>query len=163
MEIAVIIIMGVSGSGKTTVGERLAEALGWQFEDADRFHPAANVAKMSQGIPLTDADRLPWLQCLQTEIQQWLEVPTPKVLACSALKNSYRQWLQVSDRVKFVYLKGSFELIQQRLSQRQGHFMSASLLKSQFEALEEPDGVFQVDIAQPLDTIVEIIQTTFKN
>jgi gluconokinase len=154
----VAIIMGVSGSGKTTVGERLAQSLGWQFADADRFHPAANLAKMSQGIPLEDADRLPWLECLQTEIEQWLATPTPTVLACSALKANYREFLQVSDQVKLVYLKGSFELIQQRLNQRQGHFMKANLLKSQFEALEEPAQALWVEIDQPLDTIVQIIR-----
>jgi gluconokinase len=155
---AVIVMMGVSGSGKSTVGEALAQVLGWQFADADAFHPAANVAKMAQGIGLEDADRLPWLQSLQAEIQTWLATPTPTVLACSALKGSYRELLQVSEQVKFVYLKGSFELIQQRLNQRQGHFMAASLLRSQFEALEEPKGALVVAIDRPLVEIVQAIR-----
>jgi gluconokinase len=159
MATAVIVIMGVSGSGKTAVGERLAQSLGWQFADADTFHPAANVAKMSQGTPLTDADRLPWLQRLSAEIQQWLATPTPTVLACSALKASYRDLLQVSDQVQLVYLNGSFELITQRLNQRQGHFMSPQLLKSQFEALEVPVQALQVEIDQPLEAIVQTIRT----
>jgi gluconokinase len=159
MATAVIVIMGVLGCGKTTVGERLAQSLGLQFADADDFHPAANVAKMSQGIALTDADRLPWLHCLSTEIQTWIATPTPTVLACSALKASYRELLQVSDQVQLVYLHGSFELIAQRLSQRQGHFMSPELLKSQFEALEVPIGVLQVEIDQPLAAMVQAIRT----
>jgi gluconokinase len=161
MTTLVIIVMGVSGSGKTTVGERLAQDLGWQFADADRFHAAANLAKMSQGMPLTDADRQPWLKRLQTAIAQWLTTPTPTVLACSALKADYQAWLQVSRQVQLVYLRGSFDLIQQRLSQRQGHFMPASLLKSQFEALEEPTQALWIEIDQPLATIVQTIRAAF--
>ncbi len=154
----VIVMMGVSGSGKSTVGEALAQALGWQFADADSFHPAANLAKMSQGIALEDADRLPWLQSLQGAIQQWLATPSPTVLACSALKGNYRELLQVSGQVQFVYLKGSFELIQQRLNQRQSHFMAASLLQSQFETLEEPTAALVVEIDPSLADIVQAIR-----
>jgi gluconokinase len=160
--------MGVSGSGKTTIGKMLAETLQWQFSDADDFHPAANIEKMSRGVPLSDADRLPWLQLLQGAIEQWLSQGINVVLACSALKSEYRQWLQPSnqlqltDQIKWVYLKGSSELIQQRLNQRQGHYMKANLLKSQFDTLEEPDNALQIEIGQPPEAIVQAIKTDFK-
>ncbi|MGA7932930.1 MAG: gluconokinase [Kovacikia sp.] len=147
---AIILITGVSGSGKTTIGERLAEALGWQFWDGDDFHPVQNIEKMRRGIPLTDRDRAPWLLAMQRAIHSWIETHTPVVMACSALKSSYRQILyQPSDPVYLIYLKGSFELIQQRLNQRQGHYMKADLLKSQFAALEEPENALIIDISQP--------------
>jgi gluconokinase len=160
----VIIVMGVSGSGKTTIGQRLAELLNWQFGDADDFHPSANIAKMRQGIPLDDADRQPWLQALQAAIHHWLSTNTNAILACSALKSSYRQLLgQSSDQVHFVYLKGSFELIQQRLSQRQNHYMKADLLQSQFATLEEPDQTtLLLDIAQSPDTIAQQIMANLQ-
>jgi gluconokinase len=154
----VILVTGVSGSGKTTIGKMLAETLHWQFSDADDFHPATNVKKMSHGIPLSDADRWPWLQALQQAISSWLSTDINVVLACSALKSEYRQFLQQSEQVKLVYLKGSFELIQQRLNQRQGHYMQADLLRSQFEVLEEPADALQVNIAQGPDAIVQQIK-----
>lgn len=155
----VILIMGVTGSGKTTVGKLLASSLEWQFADADSFHSAANIDKMERGIALTDADRLPWLQALQTAIAHWLRTQTPTVLACSALKSEYRQFLVApSDPVRWVYLKGGYELIQQRLNQRQAHYMNPNLLTSQFDALEEPMDALQVDIAQPPNTIVQAIR-----
>ena len=155
----IILLMGVSGSGKTTIGKQLAEALHWQFQDADSFHSAANIAKMRSGVPLTDADRLPWLLAMQQAIAVWLQSHTHIILACSALKAEYRQRLCQSSQVKQVYLKGSFALIQQRLQHRQGHYMSAELLQSQFDALEEPEDAVVVDIDQsPAAIMAEIRQ-----
>jgi gluconokinase len=150
----IILLMGVSGSGKTTIGQQLAEALRWQFQDADSFHPVANIEKMRSGIPLSDADRLPWLLAMQQGIADWSEAHINTVLACSALKAKYRHMLCQSSQVKPVYLKGSFALIQQRLQQRQGHYMKADLLQSQFDTLEEPEEALWIDIDQSPDTIV---------
>lgn len=156
--IQVIGVMGVAGSGKTTVGIRLAAALGWQFADADQFHSPENVAKMHQGIPLSDADRLPWLQALQEAIASWVQAGTPTVIACSALKAHYRELMtQHSPHVRWVYLKGSPELLRQRLQHRIGHFAGISLLQSQLETLEEPQDALWVDVAQPPDAIVQTI------
>jgi gluconokinase len=156
----IILVMGVSGSGKTTIGKMLANSLGWTFSDADTFHSQQNVEKMRQGIPLSEADRKPWLQDLQTAIKYWLQENKNVVLACSALKDSYRQFLVVdSNRVKLVYLKGSYQLIQKRLQERQNHYMSAQLLTSQFEALEEPLETIYIDIAEPPQAIVQNIRT----
>ena len=154
----IILIMGVSGSGKTTIGQQLAEVLHWQFQDADQFHPAANIEKMRSGIPLSDADRLPWLLAMQQAIAAWSETHTNTILACSALKAEYRQMLCQSSQVKQIYLKGSFALIQQRLQQRQGHYMKADLLQSQFETLEEPQEALWVDIDQAPEAIVTQIR-----
>jgi gluconokinase len=135
----IIILLGVSGSGKTTVGKALGTLLGWSFLDADDYHPEANVAKMSRGEPLTDADRAPWLEILRTEIAARLVRGEEAILACSALKKAYRQQLQVDPaRVRFVYLKVSPELLQKRLEQRKGHFVKPSMLRSQLATLEEP-------------------------
>lgn len=154
----IVLMMGVSGSGKTTIGSQLAESLHWSFYDADTFHPTANIDKMSRGIPLSDADRLPWLIALQQAIAGWLQTQTSAVLACSALKSEYRQMLCLSPQVKPVYLKGSFELVQQRLQQRQSHYMKADLLQSQFDILEEPDDAIQIAINQPPAAIVAEIR-----
>ncbi|NJR40752.1 MAG: gluconokinase [Leptolyngbyaceae cyanobacterium CSU_1_4] len=155
----VILIMGVSGSGKTTIGEGLALELKWQFKDADDFHSDANIEKMRQGIPLTDRDRQPWLQALRQAIDKALQSNANLVLACSALKAAYRQALgEPSGQVKFVYLKGSFELIAQRLGQRQGHYMKADLLRTQFYALEEPHDAIAVQIDQSPSAIVQQIK-----
>jgi len=155
----VIIIMGVSGSGKTTIGQLLARELSWQFYDGDDFHPQANIDKMHQGIALTDEDRAPWLAALHTLIQECLRADTPAVIACSALKQSYRERLQAEPtKVHFVYLKGDYELIQQRLRARSGHFMNADLLRSQFAALEEPEGVLTGDVAYSPPEIVQQIR-----
>ncbi|MBV6627845.1 MAG: gluconokinase [Rivularia sp. (in: Bacteria)] len=154
----IILVMGVSGSGKTTIGEKLAESLGWKFRDADDFHPQENIDKMRNGIALNDADRLPWLQKMQHVITQCLSENTDIVITCSALKESYRQMLLVNhESVKLVYLKGSFELIQQRLKERKNHFMSEKLLKSQFDILEEPLDSLTVDISEPFEVIVQNI------
>lgn len=159
----IVVVMGVSGSGKTTVGKLLAESLQWNFRDADDFHPPENVEKMSRGIPLEDSDRLPWLLTLQSAIDEWLREGKNTVLACSALKDSYRQMLQRDrDRVKLVYLKGSFDLISQRLNQRQQHYMKVDLLKSQFDALEEPQESILIDISQPPEAIAQLIKTSLR-
>lgn len=131
--------MGVSGSGKTTIGQMLAESLHWEFHDADSFHSPDNIEKMRRGIPLDDNDRIPWLQSLQTAIINWLQDNRNVVLACSALKASYRQFLVLDSDIKLVYLQGTFELIQTRLQKRENHFMNRELLTSQFASLEEPE------------------------
>jgi len=157
----IILLMGVTGSGKTTVGHALAAELGWKFADADDFHPAANVAKMRAGIPLEDADRTPWLHALQDAIVDWLSHGDSVVLACSALKASYRNLLRVSTDVKVVYLRGSFELIQHRLAERHGHYMNPTLLQSQFDTLEEPTDATIIDADVPVPQIVSAIRTDF--
>ena len=149
----VVVLMGVSGSGKSTVGERHAAALGCPFHEGDDFHPAANVAKMKQGVPLTTADRMPWLEGIAAKIDALLLARQSAVLSCSALQRAYRDII-IGDRprVALVYLKGSYDLIQHRLEGRHGHFMPASLLKSQFDTLEEPtpdEHAIVVDIALP--------------
>jgi gluconokinase len=155
----IIILMGVSGVGKTTVGAWLAQALGWPFYDGDQFHPPANVAKMRQGMPLTDEDRWPWLQALRTHIETWVQQGMSAVLACSALKQAYREYLMIDEaEVKLVYLKGDYDLIYERLAQRRGHFMPPGLLASQFAALEEPEQGVIVDIVHPPETIVALIR-----
>lgn len=156
----IVIVMGVSGSGKTTVGKLLATSLNWDFSDADDFHSAANIAKMSLGMALDDADRMPWLLELQSAIADWLQVKKNVVLACSALKATYRDLLWVDRmQIKLVYLKGDFELISQRLQQRSNHYMKANLLSSQFDTLEEPQNAMIVDAAQPPEVILEQIRS----
>jgi gluconokinase len=134
-----LIVMGVSGSGKSTIAEKLAQRLGWTYEDGDRFHPASNVAKMSAGHPLTDEDRWPWLQAIADEIDRACKAGEHVVIACSALKRSYRDVLVHGRRdVRIVYLNGTQELIAGRLAARKGHFMPPGLLASQFKTLESP-------------------------
>jgi gluconokinase len=134
-----ILVMGVSGSGKTTAGERLAAELGWPFRDADSFHPAANVAKMSAGTPLTDDDRWPWLAAIAAWIDEGRTSRQPRVVSCSALKRAYRRvLLDGRPDVRLVYLAGDIELIAARMGRRQDHFMPPSLLQSQFDTLEPP-------------------------
>jgi len=156
----VYVVMGVSGCGKSTVGQALAQWLDCPFYDGDDFHPAENVAKMSQGIPLNDEDRAPWLNRLADLIEDHLGKGETAVLACSALKEKYRQRLKRGqERVIFVYLKGSFDLIWQRMQQREGHYMKAEMLQSQFDALEEPDldTAVVVDIDQDVPTMISEI------
>jgi gluconokinase len=144
----VIIVMGVTGAGKTTVGRRLAAELGWQFHDADDFHPAANKAKMHAGIPLTDDDRWPWLRALRMVIEQALAEGTSAVVTCSALKRAYREVL--SDGlagVQYVHLTGDNRVLANRLASRRGHFMNPALLESQIATLEAPAGALDVDVA----------------
>lgn len=143
----IVVLMGVAGSGKSTVGQALAKKEGWPFFDADDFHTPENKAKMRLGLRLTDADREPWLAALRAQLDDLREAGGSGVLACSALKQAYRDRLQAGPDVHFVYLKGSFELIARRLASRQGHYAGPSLLRTQFEALEEPVGVPVVDAA----------------
>ena len=147
----VLVIMGVSGSGKTTVGEGLAERLGWPFFEGDDYHPEANVEKMEQGEPLTDEDRRPWLENLRDVIDHLVDEGRSGVITCSALKASYRRVLREGreDTVRFVYLEGSYEVIRERMEQRKDHFFDAGMLKSQFEALEPPAQALTVRIDQP--------------
>jgi gluconokinase len=155
----VIILMGVSGSGKTTIGQLLAQRLGWTFYDGDDFHPPANVEKMRSGFPLTDADRDSWLTALQQLIDNLLQNGRSAILACSALKQSYRAQLQGnSHQIRFIYLRGTETLIRSRLESRSGHFMKADLLASQFATLEEPHDVLTANIDQPPEKIVAYIQ-----
>lgn len=154
----IIIVMGVSGSGKSTVGSRLADELSWAFYDADDFHNEANRIKMSQGIPLTDDDRATWLASLRELIQKKINTATPTVLACSALKEAYRAILNADGQVRFVYLKGNYAEIESRLKKRAGHFMPVKLLASQFEALEEPTNALAVEVTYTLEEIIQIIR-----
>ncbi len=148
-----VVLMGVSGSGKTTVGELLAQRLGWEMAEGDSLHPPANVEKMRQGIPLDDADRAPWLDRIGEQLKAWEAAGRSGVLTCSALKRAYRaRILAARPDVRFVYLKGSEDLIRRRVSARRHEYMPASLLHSQFEALEEPlpgEPVITVDTAEP--------------
>jgi len=153
-----LIIMGVSGSGKSSVGRLLARNLGWDFYDADDFHPQANVEKMAQGIALDDSDRAPWLAALNELISTSLKADRPGVLACSALKERYRQQLLAgNDGVRLVYLKGSYDLIWSRMEKRTDHYMKPHMLQSQFEALEEPSNALTIDISMSVDEIVREI------
>jgi gluconokinase len=155
----VVVLMGVSGSGKTAVGTRLARALGAEFAEGDDYHPPANVAKMRSGEPLDDADRQPWLEALSREIGAWLDAGKTVVLACSALKQRYRDVLKAGRQgVRFVFLKGDEALIRKRLDGRRGHYMPASLLQSQLAALEEPGDAIIVGIEGTPDAIVAEIR-----
>lgn len=150
--------MGVVGAGKTTVGMLLAQKLGRQFADADDFHPKENIEKISQGIPLTDSDRAPWLAALRHTIEKWNAEGWNVVLACSALKRSYREELEAGP-VQFVYLKGDYDLISRRLRSRQGHFASELILRSQLADLEEPQDAITVTVDESPDEVVsEIIR-----
>lgn len=154
----VIVLMGVTGSGKTTVGKLLSAELGWKYFDADDFHPQANIEKMRSGIPLNDADRKPWLDTLRELIRNCLERNENAVLACSALKESYREFLMIDENVRLIYLKGDYGLIQKRLAARHGHYMNPALLDSQFKTLEEPKRAWQVDISLSPEAIVKSIR-----
>ena len=155
--------MGVSGSGKTVVGSELAARLGWAFEDADDFHPAANVEKMRGGVALTDEDRVPWIRSLCRAVREWTDHGRDVVLACSALHRWHRDALRDAVRdtasIRFVYLKGDYDEIDRRLRDRVGHFMPESLLKTQFATLEEPDAweALAVPIDRPVSAIVDSI------
>ncbi len=137
-EYMIVILFGVAGSGKTTIGRQLARQLGWKFYDADQFHSLENREKMEHNIPLTDEDRYPWLEQIRALISACLEHAEPAVLACSALKSAYRRYLHLNNTIKFVYLKGDFPLIRERLEKREGHFAGPELLQSQMDTLEEP-------------------------
>ncbi|HTR61375.1 MAG TPA: gluconokinase [Candidatus Binataceae bacterium] len=159
----VVVLMGVSGSGKSTIGEMLASALKWRFYDADSLHSAANREKMRRGIPLTDSDRMPWLRRVRRVIEKCLKAGTDAIVACSALKQSYRDIIVVdADRVQIVYLKGSAELLAGRLADRQGHFMPADLLPSQMATLEEPRDAITVDVSGTPRQIVGAIRAALE-
>jgi gluconokinase len=152
-----IVVMGVAGSGKTTIGEGLAEQLGWTYEDGDKFHPKSNVEKMSAGHPLTDADRWPWLQAIADEIDRVCKLGGNVVIACSALKRAYRDVLvHGRDHVRIVYLNGTYDLIASRLAARKGHFMPPALLESQFKTLQPP-GDDENPVTVSIDGSVEAI------
>lgn len=153
-----MVVMGVTGAGKTTIGRLLAAQLGWPFADADQFHPQANVEKMSRGITLTDADREPWLAAMRSAIQQWISRNESAVLACSALKRSYRSELMVGPEVRFVYLRGDYETVARQLRMRHGHFATEAILADQFATLEEPENVVVVDVGRDPDLMVKEIR-----
>jgi gluconokinase len=150
--------MGPAGSGKTTVGELLAAQIKWEFADADNFHSPANIEKMARGLPLTDEDRIPWLHSLREAMLQWESQRRNVVLACSALKRSYRDLLQINSNVKLVYLKGSYELLRERLRARKGHYAGEQILAGQFADLEEPADTITIDAAQSPEKIVAEIR-----
>jgi gluconokinase len=153
----IILLMGVSGAGKTTVGRLLASELGWDFVDGDDHHPAENVEKMRNGIPLTDADRAPWLEKLRALIAGWIAARENAILACSALKRAYREALNVGPEVQMVFLTGTTQLLRDRLRSRRGHFMTEGMLDSQLEALEEPDDALVINVDRsPAEIAAEI-------
>jgi gluconokinase len=154
----IVIVMGVVGAGKTTIGRLLAEQLVWDFADADDFHPLANVEKIRHGIALSDEDRKPWLEALRQAIIHWIAEGRNVVLACSALKRRYRQQIHIGPEVRFVYLKGNADLIAERLRARHGHFADAQILDSQLADLEEPEAAVTVDIAARPQQIVDEIR-----
>lgn len=161
----VYILMGVSGAGKTLIGQKLSAKSGIPFYDGDDFHPPENVAKMQSGNPLNDDDRKPWLEILGQKISDWNK-EGDAILACSALKKRYRELLRRESSKKeitFIYLKGPKSLIAERISDRSDHFMPEELLESQFEALEEPDQCITVSIDQPPDAVVNTIINQMKN
>ena len=158
MKTRFIVVMGVSGSGKTSVGQALAACLKWDFYDADGFHPPENVAKMANGLPLDDSDRAPWLAALHDLISTCLKTERPGILACSALKKRYRQQLlEGHDGVQLVYLAGSYDLIWSRMAARPDHYMKPNMLQSQFAALEPPLDALTIDIARPVNDLVQEI------
>jgi len=158
----IVLLMGVTGSGKTTVGKALAASLSWKYFDADDFHPATNVAKMQAGVPLDDADRQPWLETLAHLISVNIQAGESAVLACSALKQTYRDTLSISDEVQIVYLNGDRETIAERLRARRDHYMNPKLLESQFKTLEEPKDALEIDAGLPVDAIVQKIRIALK-
>ena len=157
----IIIVFGVSGAGKTTVGELLAREFGWRFLEADDFHPPANIEKMRSGRPLNDEDRSPWLDNLREQIKRSFAAGENAVLACSALKRAYRDRLRVDEKVKFVFLHGDYALVEKQLLRRHGHFMNPGLLQSQFDDLEEPqrgEDVITIELGPAPQAMVEEIE-----
>ena len=153
--------MGVSGSGKTTTGQALARRLGWDFFDADDFHPPENITKMTAGIPLSDSDRAPWLASLHNQLLSTLKAGCHPVLACSALKAKYRaQLLEGVDGIAIIFLQGSYDLIWSRMSARERHYMKPEMLQSQFDALEEPKDAIVLDVKM---SVMDMIDTITKN
>jgi gluconokinase len=157
----VVVIMGVSGSGKTTIGKGFAKATGWAFEEGDRWHPPANVEKMRAGIPLGDEDRWPWLDALAKAIGEWIAADRRTVLACSALKRIYRERLSAGrPEVAFAYLRGTQDLVAGRVSGRRHEYMPSTLLPSQFAALEEPADAIALDIRKPPARLIDQLRRT---
>ena len=154
----IIVLMGVTASGKSTVGKLLARQIGWSFFEGDDFHSAGNIEKLRRGEPLNDEDRRPWLHAIREVIHEAIDRGENAVIACSALKASYRSMLQIKGQVSFVYLKASIGLIQERLQNRVGHFMNPQLLQSQFDTLEEPKEALQVDAGSTPAEIVQAIR-----
>lgn len=158
----VIVVMGVAGSGKTTVGRALAERLGWRFVDADDLHPPENINLMTAGVPLTDTDREPWLESLSAVVSAADGTGEDLVVACSALRARFRERLRAAaDDLRYVYLRADREVIARRLAARTGHFLSPDLLESQFAALEEPDGELVLDAHEPAELLVARIRRRF--
>ncbi len=157
----IIVLMGVTGSGKSTVGNLLAKQLGWRFFEGDDFHSPDNIQKLRRGEPLSDEDRKPWLEAIREAIRTAIDRGENAVIACSALKKSYRKVLQIDGQVSFVYLKASIALIQERLKNRVGHFMNPSLIQSQFATLEEPGEGLQIDAGLSPAEIVQVIRNKF--
>lgn len=154
----IVILMGVSGCGKTTIGQILSDKLGWPLFDADEFHSTASIDKMRSGIPLEDADRWPWLDRMNAMLRERDARGESVLLACSALKQGYRDRLSNgTPEIRWIYLKGGFELIRKRLEARKGHYMKAGLLESQFAALEEPQDAFNIDIEDSPNSIADSI------
>jgi carbohydrate kinase (thermoresistant glucokinase family) len=153
----ILVLMGVSGSGKSTVGRLLSERLKWPFLDGDDLHPQANIEKMSRGIPLGDADRWPWLERVREVMRRHEQQHENLIVACSALKQEYRTYLSENLQVKWVYLTASLEILRERLEARHGHFMKADMLKSQWETLEEPRDAIRVSVEKDTAEIVEEI------
>jgi gluconokinase len=151
----IVLVMGTTGSGKTTIGQMLAKRLGWLFLDADDFHSPSNKEKMHRGIPLTDADRMPWLAAIHAELVRQNEQRSNVVLACSALKQEYREVLDAQLRVQIVYLKGSAAVLREHIASRHGHFAGESLLPSQLATLEEPKDALVVDVSHTPEEIVD--------
>ena len=160
----ILLIMGVAGSGKSTLGQRAATALGWPYFEADDFHAEANKAKMANGIPLDDADRSPWLAAIRAKMNATIDAGRSAVFTCSALKEKYRQVLagDAQHPVTIVFLKGDYETILARVGQRQGHFMKAEMVKSQFEALEHPEGAIELDIRETPEALLAKILAAVK-
>jgi gluconokinase len=160
----IVILMGVSGVGKTTIGSLLAEQLTWPFYDADSFHSPENIAKMQQGIPLTDESRQTWLEAIRQIVETHLQLKKPAIIACSALKNAYRNILKAEgERICFVYLKGPSKLIRKRLQRRSNHFMKDTLLESQFDTLEdpEPESAITIDVSGKIEQTVRHLASLF--
>jgi gluconokinase len=157
----IVVLMGVTGSGKTTVGKRLVQQLGWRFVEGDDFHSPENIQKLRRGEPLSDEDRKPWLEEIREAIRRAIDRGENAVIACSALKESYRGMLQMDGQVAFVYLKASLPLIEERLKNRVDHFMNPSLIQSQFATLEEPGEGLQVDACLSPAEIVQVIRNKF--